>query len=53
MNTLLMIPTEKGWHYLAIKKLSALLRRIDSKHNDDFYFLICLHSFRTKDLIVM
>ena len=37
------------WHYLALKKLSALLRRITSKNNDDFYCLNCLHSFRTKN----
>ena len=24
------------WHYLALKKLSALLRRITSKHHGDF-----------------
>ena len=29
---LLMIPNEEGWHYLALKKLSALLREITSKH---------------------
>ena len=37
------------WHYLAVKKLSALLRRITSKNNGDFYCLNCLHSFRTKN----
>ena len=31
------------------KKLSALLRGITSKNNDGFYFLNCLHSFRTKN----
>ena len=31
------------------KKLSALLRRITSKNNGDFYCLNCLHSFRTKN----
>ena len=53
----LMIPNEekreakaKGWrlHYLAVKKLSSLLRRITSK-NSNFYCLICLNSFRTKN----
>ena len=24
------------WHYLAVKKISALLRGITSKHNGDF-----------------
>ena len=36
------------WHYLAVKKLSALLRRIPSKHRGDFYCLNCLHSFATE-----
>ena len=43
-----MIPNEEKWHYLAVKKLSALLRGITSKHYGDFYFLNSLHSFRTK-----
>ena len=30
------------------KKLSALLKRITSKHDGDFYSLNCVHSFRTK-----
>ena len=36
-------------HYLAIKKLSALLRGITSKHYGDFYCLNCVHSYRTKN----
>ena len=36
------------WNYLAVKKLSALLRGITSRHYSDFYCLNCLHSFRTK-----
>ena len=49
--TLLMIPNEeKGqWHYLAVRKLSALLHGITSKHKGDFYCLNCLHSFRTEN----
>ena len=39
----------RQWHYLAVKKLPALLREITSKNNGDFYYLICLHSFRTKN----
>ena len=42
-----MIPNEKGWHYLAAKKLSALLRQINSKHNGDY--LNCLHCFRIEN----
>ena len=41
----LMIPNGEGWHYLAVKKLSALLRGIMSEHYGDFYCLNCLHSF--------
>ena len=39
----------RKWHYLAVKKLFALLRGITSKHRGDFYCLNCLHSFRTKN----
>ena len=34
--------------YLAVKKLSALLRRITSKHYGDFYYLNCFYSFATE-----
>ena len=34
-----MVPNGEGWHYLAVKKLSALLRRITSKHHSDFNYL--------------
>ena len=45
-----MIPSEEkeGWHYLAVKKLFTLLRGITSKHHGDFYYLNCLHSFKTE-----
>ena len=46
---LLMIPIGERWHYLAVTKLSALLRGITSKNNGDFYCLNCLNSFRTKN----
>ena len=39
---------EHQWHYLSVKKLSALLREITSKHHGDFYCLNCLHSFATE-----
>ena len=42
---LMILNREKQWGYLAVKKLSALLRRITSKHHGDFYCLNCLHSF--------
>ena len=40
---------DRQWYYLAVKKLSTLLRGTTSKNNGDFYCLTCLHSFRTKD----
>ena len=46
-----MITDGKKWHYLAVKNLSALLRRITSNHYGDFYCLNCLHSYRTKDTL--
>ena len=41
---LLMITHGKKWHYLAVKSLSALFRRITSKHDGDFYCSNCLQS---------
>ena len=32
----LMIQNKEGWHYIAVTKLSVLLRGITSKHNGDF-----------------
>ena len=46
---LMILNGEKLWHYLAIKKLSALLRSITSKSNGDFYCLNCLYFFRIKN----
>ena len=40
---------EKNWHYLAVTKLSALLRGIALKHHTDFYFLNCFYSFTTEN----
>ena len=40
-----MIPNKVGWHYLAVKNLSALLRGITPKQDGDFYCLNYLHSF--------
>ena len=43
----LMISNEEKevWHYLSVKKVSALLKRITSKHNGDFYCLNWLPFF--------
>ena len=46
---LLMIPNEEKWHYLAIKKLSALLIGVTSKHHGNFYCLNCRHCFVTEN----
>ena len=45
----LMIPNEEGRHYISATKLSALLRKNTSTHDDDFYCLNCLHLLRTKN----
>ena len=46
-----MIPNEEreDWHYLAVKKLSALFHGITSKHKIDLYCLNLLQSFRTEN----
>ena len=44
-----MITDGEKWHYLAVKRLSALLRGITSKREEDFYCLNCFHSYSTKD----
>ena len=45
-----MIPIaeKEGWNYLAVKKLSTVLRRITSKHHGDFCCFNCLHSLEQK-----
>ena len=45
---LLMITGGEKWHYLAVKKLSALLRVITSNHNRDFYCLNCFCAYATE-----
>ena len=48
-NITQIISNEEKWHYLAVKKISALFRGITSKQYGDFHSLNCLHSFRTKN----
>ena len=48
VNLLMITDGSTNWHYLAIKKISGLLRGITSNHNGDFYCLNCLHLYRTK-----
>ena len=35
-------------HYLAVKRISGLLRIIASNHNGDFYWLNCFHPSQRK-----
>ena len=44
-----MITVDEKWHYLVVKKLSALFSKITSKHGGAFYCLDCLYSFRTEN----
>ena len=44
-----MITDGEKWHYLAVKKLSKLLKGITSKHKGDFYCLNCFNSYSTKE----
>ena len=44
-----MISNEEKWHYLAVKKLSPLLRGMTSNYHGDFYCLNCFHSFATEN----
>ena len=43
-----MITDRKKWYYLAVKRLSALLRGITSNHDGAFHCLNCFHSYSTK-----
>ena len=43
-----MITDGKKWHYLAVTRLSALLRGITSKRNEDFYCLNCFGAYTTR-----
>ena len=44
-----MITYGEKWHYLAVKTLSALFKRITPNHKRDFYWLNYFHSFRTEN----
>ena len=46
---LLIITDGKKWHYLAVKRLYALLREITFNNNGEFYCLNCFHPYSTKD----
>ena len=44
---LMIIDDDERWLYLTIRSLSALLRRISSSTNGDFYCLNCFHLYLT------
>ena len=46
---LLMITNEKKWHYLAVRKSSALFKGITSKDDGGFYCLNYFYSYRTEN----
>ena len=48
-EVLLMITDGEKWHYLAVIRLSGLLRGVTSNNNGDFYCLNCFCSYRTKN----
>ena len=39
------------WHYIAIKRIPALLRGVSSTHDGDHYCLNCFHSYRTEETL--
>ena len=45
---ILVTSNGKEWHYLEVKQIISIIKKDYIKNNGDFYFLICLHSFRTK-----
>ena len=45
----LMITDDEKLHYLAVKKISVLFKGKTSRNNQDFIYLNCLYSFRTKN----
>ena len=44
-----MITDGEKWHYLEVKNLPGLLKRITSTREKDFYCLNCFHFYRTKN----
>ena len=44
---------DENWHYLAVKKLSRLVREIISNNDGDFYCLNCFHHTEQKKHLKM
>ena len=47
VNLLMITDGTNNSHYLAVKSISGLLRKITSNHNGDFYCLNCFHPYTT------
>ena len=45
VNLLMISDNNKKWHYLFVKRLSALLKGITSKHAGDVHYLNCFLFF--------
>ena len=50
---LLRISDGEKYRYLTVRRLSASLKGVTSKHNSNFYCLNCFHSYRTKSSFKM
>ena len=48
-NLLMIADGTDKWHYIAVKRIPALLRGVSSTHNGDHYCLNCFHSYRTEE----
>ena len=48
VNLLMITDRTNNWHYLAVKSISGLMRRITSDHNGDFHCLNCFHPYTTE-----
>ena len=49
VNLLMITDETNNWHYLAVKRISGLLRGITSNHNGNFYYLNCFYSYTTEE----
>ena len=47
-NSLMITDGTDTWHYIATKKIPALLRGVSSTHDGDYYCSNCFHSYRTE-----
>ena len=47
VNLLMITDGTGNWHYLAVKRISGLLRGITSNHNGNFYCLSLFHPYTT------